>query len=817
MQFKQIARRMARSPMFTAVTLATLAIGIGANTAIFSVISGVLIKPLPFRDPGQLVAVWQVALGIGMAEVQACPASYFTYREENKTFEDIGLWRGEAVTITGLAEPERVPSLVVTDGTLPILGVQPVLGRWFSRKDDSPGSPDTAILSYGFWQRRFGGDRSVIGRSVQVDGKPREIIGVLPRKFQFMNLHPAIVVPFQFNRNDAFIGDFSYYAIARLKPGVSLAQANTDVARMLQLMPSKFRPVPGISMKMLEQAHFGPNVRLLKNDVIGDIGNTLWVLMVTVGIVLLIACANVANLLLVRADGRQHELAVRAALGAGRARIARELLLESVTLGALGGVLGLGLANVALQLLVKLSPSNLPRLDEIAIDLPVLLFAIGVSLAAGLLFGILPAYKYAGPRVGIALREGGRNSSGGKDRHRARGVLVVAQVALALVLLVSSGLMIRTLQHLKNVQPGFTAPEQVLTVRVAIEEAQVRDAERVVRMHRDILDKIAAIPGVTAVAGSNSITMDGENDNDPVFAEDHPYAEGQLPPIRRFKFITPGAFHALGNPLLAGRDLSWTDIEQMRPVAVVSENLAREYWPNPSAALGRRIRESSKGQWREIIGVVGNERDDGVDRKAPAVVYLPFFLKSFWEKPFRVQRTLAFAVRSPRTGSTGFVKEIEKAVWSVNPDLPVANVRTVQEIYEKSLARTSFTLVLLAMAAGMALLLGVVGIYGVISYSVSQRTREIGIRIALGAQQSSVRRMFVRDGLLLTGIGVACGVAAAMAAMRMMKALLFEVSTLDPVTYCAVSLVLIAAALLATYLPARRATTIEPLEALRSE
>ncbi len=816
-QLKHIVRRLMRSPMFSVITLLTLAIGIGANTAIFSVVSGVLLKPLPYPDSDRLVGVWQTAPGLGIKDLNASPATYFTYRDEAQTFQDIGLWRTDSVSVTGIAEPEQVDALFVTDGTLPILGVQPIRGRWFTRKDDLPGSPDTVMLSYGYWQRRFGGDASVIGRRVVVDAKPREVIGIMPQNFRFMNARSSLVLPFQLNRGESFIGNFSYQAVARLKPGASLAQANADVARMLPLMLNKFRPAPGMSNKMLDDARLGPSVRPLKQDVIGDVGKVLWVLMATVGIVLFIACANVANLLLVRAEGRQQELAIRAALGAGWGQIARELLIESATLGVAGGVLAVGLAWAALRLLVRLAPANLPRLEEISIDPLVLLFTLVVSLVAGLLFGLIPVFKYAGPQLGTTLREGGRSISDGKDRHRARSTLVVVQVALALVLLISSGLMIRTLQALKRVQPGFTEPEQVLTLRVAIPSAQVPDADKVIRMENNILQKMAAIPGVSSVGFANSITMDGSNDNDPVFPEDHPYSESKLPPMRRFKFVSPDIFRTLGNPLLAGRVISWTDIFEKRNVVMVSENLAREYWGQPAAALGKRVRESPKSPWREIVGVVGNERDNGVNEKAPTIVYWPPIVTQFWGMPVMVQRGPAYAVRSSRTGSASFLKEIRQAVWSVNPDLPIADVRTVQEIYDRSMARTSFTLVMLAIAAGMALLLGVVGIYGVISYSVSQRTREIGIRMALGATHQNVRRMFVRHGLVLTGIGVVFGLAAAIGLTRLLTTLLFEVSPVDPITYGAVPVVLVLAALLASYIPARRATIIQPIDALRAE
>ena len=708
-------------------------------------------------------------------------------------------------------------TLTVTDGTLPILGIPPLRGRWFTRHDDSPGAPATAILTYGYWQRRFGGAPSAIGRRIVLDGRAHEIIGILPAGFRFVNQHPALILPYQTDRAKVFIGNFGHYTLARLKPGVTLAQANADVARMLPMLAQKFPPPPGFSMKVLEDARLGPSVRPLKQDVVGEVGKVLWVLMATVGMVLFIACANVANLLLVRAEGRQQELAIRAALGAGWSRIARELLAESVTLGALGRALGLALAWAALRLLLFLSPADLPRLDEISIDAPVLLFTVAVSLVSGVLFGLLPVYKYAGPRLGFALHDGGRASSAGRERHAARSTLVVVQVALALVLLIGSGLMLRTLGALRHVQPGFTAPEQILTVRVSIPSEQVPDPERVARMNEEMLRRVAAIPGVVSASTSNSITMDGYTDNDPIFAEDRTYTEGQMPPMRRYKFIAPGFFRTMGRGVLAGRDLSWTDVYEKRPVVLISENFAREWWRGPAAAVGKRIRETPKGAWREIVGVVGNELDNGADQKAPTIVYWPFLLDNFWQFPHWVHRGPALAVRSPRAGSAALLKEVQHAVWSVDPNLPVADVRTVAEIYSRSMARTSFTLVLLGIAAGMALLLGVVGLYGVISYSVSQRTREIGIRIALGAQQSSVLRVFVGHGLRLVAIGLACGLAAALSLTRLMAGLLFDVSPVDPLTYAAVSAVLLAAALLATYFPARRAAALEPTEALRAE
>jgi predicted permease len=742
-QVTQILRRLGRAPLFTGITLLTLGIGIGANTAIFSVISGVLLKPLPYPDSGRLVGVWQTGAGVGIDKMQASPATYFTYREENRSFEDIGVWQRSSVSVTGVGEPEQIRAVSVTEGVLPVLGVQPALGRGFTRQDDTPGSPETVILMYGYWQRRFGGDRGVLGRRIVMDGKAREVIGVMPENFRFLDVKRDVILPLQFDRGKVFNGNFSYQAIARLKPGVSMAQASADEARMIAMLPSRFPPPPGMSNKMLENARLGPLVNPLKDDVIGDVGKALWILMGTVGIVLFIACANVANLLLVRAEGRQQELAIRAALGAGWSRIARELLIESITLGLLGGALGLGLAYGALRVLVSMGPANLPRLGEIAIDPKVLLFTLALSLMCGILFGLAPVFKYAGPQLGTVLREGGRSVSEGRERHRARSTLVVVQVALALVLLISSGLMMRSFQSLRRVQPGFQSPEQIQTLATSISRVQVPEVDRVLRMENDLIEKVSAIPGASSASLTNSITMDGNHDNDPIFVEDHPSAEGKIPPLRRFKFISPGFFKTVGRAVIAGRDLDWTDTYQTRPVVLISENMAREYWRQPSAAIGKRIRETTSSPWREIIGVVANERDDGVDHPAPVL-----------------------AIRSPRAGTEAFLKEVRQAIWSVNPDLPLANVRTEKEIYDASMGRTSFLLVMLALASGMALLLGLVGIYGVISYSVSQRTREIGIRMALGASQQTVRQMFVRHGLLLTSMGVACGLVAALAVTR---------------------------------------------------
>jgi predicted permease len=534
----------------------------------------------------------------------------------------------------------------------------------------------------------------------------------------------------------------------------------------------------------------------------------------TIGMVLLIACANVANLLLVRAEGRKQELAIRAALGAGWSDVARELLMESVALGLLGGVLGLGLAYGAVRVLIATAPAQLPRLNEISIDPAVIVFTFATALVTGVLFGMIPVIKYARPRIAHTLRGGGRSSSQSRERHRARGILVVVQVALALVLLVGSGLMIRTFQALRHVDPGFD-PRDVLTMRIAIPGSQVKDATATIQLEQSILEKVRAIPGVTSVGLTTVIPTEPGGGSDLVYARDKTYQSA--PPLRRLKFVSPGLLATMGNRLIAGREFTWTDTYERRPVAMVSENLARELWQDPRRAIGKQIREDLQGPWREVIGVVGDERENGVQEKAPAVAYYPLLMNDFENSPVAVRRTVSYMVRSQRAGSQSLLADVQQAVWSLNARLPLANVRTLQEIYDKSLARTSFTLVMLAIAGAMALLIGVVGIYGVISYAVSQRRREIGIRVALGAPQGELTRMFVVHGFVLALIGVACGLVGAVVMTRVLGSLLFDVSPLDPLTYAAVSIGLLMAAMVASYIPALRTMGVDPVEALRAE
>jgi putative ABC transport system permease protein len=598
---------------------------------------------------------------------------------------------------------------------------------------------------------------------------------------------------------------------------VTVVQANADLGRIVPVALHRYPPFPGFTEKMFEDARLEPALQPLKDSLLGDVSKVLWVLMGTVGIVLLIACANVTNLMIVRAQGRQQELAIRTALGAGWWQVARELLSECLAVGLLGGFLGLGLAYAAIRLLLVLAPANLPRIAEISLDGWSVLFTFAVSILAGSLFGFILSIRYTAARIHLLLRAGGRTMSQSREHHRARNTLVVIQVALALMLLISSGLMIRTFHSLRHVDPGFSRPEQLQTFGIYIPTAAVKDADAVARMEQAILDKVSSLPGVLSAAMTNEIPMTGNHWQDPIFAEDRVYGEAQIPPLRRFKFISPGLFRTMGNALIVGRDFTWSDVYEKRRVAVVSENLARELWQRPELAIGKRLRESPKTPWREVVGVVSNERDDGVDQKEPPFVFFPLLMDDFeGDSPF-ILRGISFMVRSDRSGSQSFVADLSHAVWSVNPNLPLSNLRTLGDVYNKSMARTSFALVMLAIAGATALLLGLAGIYGVVSYSVLQRTREVGIRRALGAQNAHVAGMFVGQAARLALLGIACGIAASLAVIRLMSGLLFDVTATDPITYAAVSLVLAIATTLAAYIPALRAAGMSPVEALRSE
>jgi predicted permease len=818
---KFVLRRLRKSPGFTATVLLTLAIGIGANTAVFSVLNSVILKPLPYPEPDRLVSLNLDAPGAeGLASFESglglSGSMYFTFSEHNRTFQSLGIWRPGTSNVTGFAQPEEVHAVNMTDGVLEALGVAPLIGRSLSAADQDPKNANNIMLSYGYWQRRLGGDRSVIGRSIMVDSRQRTIVGVMPRGFRLVDQDFDILTPMGLDPHNQPLAGFAFQGIGRLKPGVTIAQADADVARLIPLWMDSWTNGPGTNPHWYKVWRITPAFRPLKQEVIGDVSKLLWVVMATIGVVMLIACTNVANLLLVRAESRQQELAIRAALGAGRARIVRELLVESLALGLIGGVFAIAVAHEGLRLLVAIGPADLPRLTEISLDARSLVFTLLLSVFSGLFFGAIPAIKYAGARVRNVFSGAVRTTSAGRDRQRARKTLVVAQVAMALVLLVSAVLMIRTFWRLRNVDPGFSDAAHLQTLRISVPDSLVSDQVAVTHLQNAIADKLGAIPGVTSAGFAEAVPMEGI---DPMWDEirfeglsdnhDHP-------PLRLFNYVSPNYFHTMGTRIVAGRDFTWTDVYGMHSGVILSENLAREAWGSASAAIGKRIRQGKP--WQEVIGVVQDVHHNGVSADAPAIVYWPSMIANpYMKDTIHAPRSVTIAIRTTRAGTESFLSELQQAVGQVNASLPLASVRTMQEIYSKSMARTSFTLVMLAIAGSMALTLGILGIYGVISYTVSQRTREIGIRLALGAQKTDLKWMFVRSALTLTGIGVGLGLCAAGVVTQSMKSLLFGISPLDPFTYIAIPLVLIASAVLASYLPARRAASVDPVEALRAE
>jgi predicted permease len=823
MDMKYVCRRLWRSPGFAITVVLTLAIGIGANTAVFSVLNSVLIRPLSYPEPQRLVAMRLNAPGApGLTdfrdELRMSPSMYLTFAAHNSSFQSMGVWLPGTASITGIAQPEQVDTALITDGVLQTLNVPAAAGQWLTVADQDAHGAQRVMLSYGYWQRRFGGDPAVVGRTISVDSQSRVIAGVMPRGFKVVSRDFDLLMPLAFDPVKQSLAGFAYHGIGRLRPGITISQADADVSRLLNVWMDSWSNGPGTNSHFYETWKITPAFRPLKEQVVGSVGNVLWVVMATIGIVMLIACTNVANLLLVRADGRQQELAVRSALGGGRWRIARELLLESTTLGLLGGAVGIGVAYAGLRLLTAIGPENLPRLSEISLDGRSLAFTIILSVLSGLLFGSIPVLRYAPSRQSIPLIGAMRTASVSRERQRGRNILVVAQVAMALVLLISAVLMIRTFHAMRNVDPGFSDPPSLQVIRISIPETLVREPQTVVRIQNTILDKLAAIPGVSSVGFAVSVPMSGAEPNwDGIYLEGKNY-EGEEPPLRLFNYVSPGYFHTAGTRLVAGRDLAWSDVYGQRPVGILSESLARELWGSPSAAIGKRFREFSNMPWHEVVGVVQDVRENGVNQSSPATVYWPSMMADLYGPgPLDVRRTAYFALRSNRAGSQTFINEMQHAVWSVNANLPVASISTMQDIYSQSMARTSFTLVMLAIAGAMALALGILGIYGVISYAVSQRTREIGIRMALGANKSELLWMFVRSALVLTGVGTFVGLGVAAALMRLMRTLLFGISPLDPITFTAVPVVLIAAAALASYLPARRTAAINPVEALRAE
>lgn len=824
LDLRQILRNLARYPGFTVVTIVTLALAIGANTVIFSVVNSVLLQPLPLPGADRLVRIYHSApgLNIGMDDIGLADTTYFFFRESG-VLEDLAIFQQGAANLSGGDAPERVDSLSVSHSFFATLGVPPALGRTFSPEEELPDASPVVILSDGLWRRNFGARADVIGETVLVDGVSAEIVGVVPPGVSFPDPTVELYEPMDLNPEQTQLGALGTASVGRMPPGMTVAEAGAQVAARIADLPAVFPDQP--ASPLLEQAGFDAHAIDLRETLVSDLRLTLWVLMGSVGFILLIACANVANVFLVRAEGREREMAIRSALGAARGRLISGFLGESSVLGLVSGAFGLLLAYAGVRALVRFGPQQTPRLDEIGIDANVLAFTFLISLATGLLFGMIPALRYNTGWLAQALKEGGRASTSGRTRFRARNVLVGFQVAMALVLLVGSGLMVRSFTSLAAIDPGFDA-ENVLTFRLALNDNDYQGPEAPTAFIQRALDEIGGMPGVRSVGVSTSVPLAGSTSGRGFSIEDHPLGPEDLPPVHFYKHASPGYLETMGIPRVSGRTFERGDHEDPRASVIINEAFARLYWPDEDP-LGRRIQwgggqDPNPDTWYTIVGVVGNVRNMRLDDEAPALAYFPL-LPIVVENEEGQRVSPGWAVRNPQFAvrtegpPTALVDPIRRRILEMDPNLPIAGVQTMEELVDQAMVQWSFTMMLLVVGAAGALLIGAVGIYGVVSYVVSQQTREIGVRMALGAQAGDIGRMVLRRSLVVTLIGIVLGAVGAGALTRLMEAMLFGVSPLDPVTFAAVIVILAAVAALATYIPARRAARVDPLTALRYE
>jgi predicted permease len=799
-----------KSKSFSAVALVTLALGIGANTAIFSVVNGLLLRPLPYRDASRLAIIWTHSPGANVVQDWPSPGQYSAIKAQTDVFEDIALTQGGSVNVTGQAVPERLDVIRTSSNLLSLLGVQPILGRAFLPEDDVPGKTQTALISYGLWQKRFGGDPKVTGQTLTLNGKSYDIIGVLPADFslgsEVMPTVGAITqpdlllsLPLSAERMNSQ-GDENYDLLARLKPGVTLAQAQSEldvvVGRLAQNYPENYPP----------SRRFSFSVKPLLEQAVGDIRPALLVLLCAVGCVLLIACANVANLLLARAAIREKEIAIRTAIGAGRLRIVRQLLTESLLLSFVGGVLGLVVAVWGLDALRALNPGNIPRLQNIGMDARVLSFTFAVSLLTGVLFGLAPALRAAQVDLTGTLKEGGR-SLVSSTHQRLRSVLVVAEIALSLVLLVGAGLLIRSFIRVEQVEPGFAA-QGVLSMRSSVVGTSYA-GERSALFYQQLLEQVRHLPGVEGAGEVSILPLGGGISWGGITIEGYQPAAGQSSIQADQRVASDGYFETMKIPLVKGRFFDEHDTKDSQKVIVIDENMARTYWPDADP-IGKRLKPggpSSTQPWFTIVGVVGNVKQYALDTDSRVALYVP-----------QAQEPESNMYLVARTSDpAGTAAAVTKEVHALDPNVPVYEVKTMEQLLSDSLARRRFAVVALGLFALVAMILAAVGIYGVISYSVTQRTREIGIRMALGAERGDVLRLIVRQGMLLAVVGVGLGLAGALGVTRLMESLLFGVGATDPLTFTGIAVLLGIVALIACYIPARRATKVDPMVALRYE
>jgi putative ABC transport system permease protein len=794
-------RMLAKSPAFTFVAVLTLGLAIGANSAIFSVVNAVLLRPLPYPHSEQLVRVFGKQPQLDLAPNS--PANFLEWHDENKVFERIGTYVGQGFNLLGGDQPERVIGARVSADVLPLLGVPPALGRVFTNDEDQEGRAQVVILSHDFWQRRFAGDPNTVGQTITLNDKPYTVVGVMPAGFAFPSTRTQAWVPMAFSAAERKTRDTNYIdVIARLKPGVSVEQARANMDAVARSQAERYPKT---------NAGVGVTVRSLQEHIVGDVRPMLVVLLGAVAFVLLIACANVANLLLARAASRQREMSIRGALGASRSRVVRLLLTESVLLAIVGGAVGFLLAIWSLDLLVSLKPANLPRLAEIGVNRTVFLFTLAVSIFTGLLFGVVPALQVSRLDLNEGLKESSRGGTDSPRRHRMRALLVVSEVALSLILLVGAGLMIRSFSRLLAVDPGFKA-DHVLTAFVSLPQSKYPKHEEQTAFFDRLLERLRNLPGVTAAGLVTDIPLYGGSSTG-FDVEGRPEAAPGARAMTDYRLISSDYFAAMGVRLVKGRAFSRHDNETAPGVVIINETLAARFFAGEDP-IGRRLDLSGDPKdLREIVGVVGDVRNYGLDAEVKPEVYVPFlqsapsYLASVVSAPVIVVRS---ALEASALGST-----VREQVQALDKDQPVSEIKTMEWYLADSMAQRRFNMFLLGAFAGLALVLAAVGIYGVIAYTVTQRTHEMGIRIALGAKGGDILRLVFSNAMATTLAGIALGLGAAFALTRLLRSLLYQVSPTDPLIFAAIPLLLLTMSIIATYLPARRAMKVDPITALR--
>ena len=796
-------RILLKQPGFTLVAVVTLALGIGANTAIFSLVNSILLRPLPFREPDRIVRMVQASPKLGLPSWGVSQAGFNAYREQNRSFETIAIYNNTATNLTGDGEPERLPTATVTADFFKVFGVTPQLGRTFLEGEDSAGKNNVCVISHAFWQRRFGGDQNVVGRMINLNNTPAQIVGVMPAQFKFPRLETDLWTPLAFDKTR--IAPYFFSVVGRLKPGVQVAQAQLDTTEVIQNFG---RAHPNLSESVGLNEGAGPRtiVTPIREAMLGRTQKPLLVLLAAVALVLLIACANVANLLLARATSRTREIAVRVSLGATPARVARQLLTESVLLSFIGAIAGVGLAALGIGMLDKLPIAGIVRIEEVSLSGRVLAFTAGLTVLTGLLFGFMPALRAYAMGIAAGVREGAR---GTVSHRRLNSALVAVQFALSLVLLIGAGLLLKSFQRLESVDLGFNA-ENTLTMVATLPRAKYDNEEKAFRFYDGALERLRNSPGIKAVGLTTNLPF-GDAGNVDGFI-----VEGQEPPEggnitqteqAQIQSVTPGTFQALGVPVLQGRDFQWTDNANAPRVGIIDEPLARRYWPRGDA-VGKRIQTTGEREWLTIVGVVGGVKHVNLaEEKQPHIYYSML--------QFSAPRA-SFIARTdgPPEAAIGTFRS---AIRQVDPDMPLYLVRSMNEIIGQTLGTQRLTNILLTAFVIIALTLAAVGIYSTMSVYVGSRTKEFGIRLALGAHPGALRRSVMRQGLLLTAAGVVVGVVGALALTRTIRSLLFEVSATDPFVFTAIPVLLVLVSLLACYTPARRATKVDPLIALRDE